>query len=181
MPPRLKARRHGTYLITEMRQIIGLFILTAILGCTTKTTKQNDFKQIYFRDTISTDKLKEIDYDQLKKWGYDTVYRRYFYYQELGGQHKSLVIKVTGDDYHFLTLLTFDHNNKLVDDYKLSGSNCSGPDCPFRESVMTNENEFLVREIQEFSDDSVRWVTSKIDTTQWTIKIDQNHKVIGKR
>ena len=170
-----------------MRILIGLLILCALLSCS-RTTTETDFEQIIFDDTTSSDNLKPVDSGLLKKWKFDSEYRTYFKYYDyldLGGKFQSKVIKVTGDDYSALVLLTFDNDGNLIDEHEIAGGECGGPTeladkidlCAYLKSIMINENEFIVRQIQQYTTDTVNWVVTEKDSTEWRIFIDDKGKV----
>jgi len=171
-----------------MRLLIGLLISMTIWSCSGTTTTETSFKKIVFEDTVSTDNLKLIDKGLLKRWKYDSEYSgylNYYEYMDLNGKFTPKVIKITGDDYSALVLLTFDQDGNKIDEYEIAGGDCGGPTeledkiefCPYLKSTMISDNEFIVREIQEFTTDTINWVTTERDSTEWRIFIDEKGKI----
>jgi hypothetical protein len=170
------------------RLIFGLLILTTITNCTRTGTTETAFDQIVLEDTVSEDNLKTIDRGLLKKWGNDGPYAEYlsfYYYLDLKGKFSPKVIKKTGDDYSALILMTFDKDGNPIDEYEIAGGDCGGPSeledkiafCPYKKSIMISDSEFIVREIHEFTTDTINWVTTESDSIEWRIYIDDKGKI----
>ncbi len=187
-PLERKYSRYGAYFLRLMRLLIGLLISVTIWGCSRTRTTETSFEPVIFDDTTSTDNLKPIDKGLLRKWKYDSEYsgyRNYYDYLDLKGKFRPKVIKITGDDYSALVLLTFDGEGNKIDEYEIAGGDCGGPTeledkiefCPYLKSTMVSDTEFIVREIREFTTDTINWVTTERDSTEWRILIDDNGKI----
>lgn len=162
-----------------------------MFGCS-RPGAETHVNQIVFDDTTSVDNLKPVDSLLLIKWKISRERRRYFKYFEyfhIGGKFHSEVIKVTGDDYSALVLMTFDSNGDIIDKYEIAGGDCGGPTefvdkidlCPYLKSVMISENEFIIRQIRQFTTDTVNWVVTEKDSTEWRILIDEKGRINKKQ
>jgi hypothetical protein len=173
-----------------IRFLMLMSVFMTITGCTSKNT--NGFKEIIFEDR-GLGNLVEIDKGLVKKWYGDSTYesRFYNYYDlvKLSGKFNPWIIKKTGDDYYALVLLTFNNEGNIIDEYEIAGTDCGGPTelekkiefCPYKKAIMKNENEFVIRQVQEYSTDLVNWKVTESDSTEWKIKINDFGKIVETR
>jgi len=162
--------------------------LIMLLLCCCSRQQEKKFESMTFDETKLPTELVKIDDKIVSAWSnkLDTNYFEYFEFKHLDGQFNPIVIKVSGDDYSALRLLTFDDNERLISDYEISGGPCGGPTeledkiefCPSRISRMTSPTTFLVKTIQEFYEDWDDSKPSEVDSTQWKIEIDQHGQIV---
>src|SRR5688572_23233448 len=106
-------------MLNIMRNLIVGLSIAILISCSTQQEKK--FESIVFDETKLTPDLEKISDKTVSEWSnkLDTSYFEYFKYKQLDGQFKPIVIKVTGDDYSALRLLTFDDNGHLIQDYEI--------------------------------------------------------------
>lgn len=184
---RSKSRLGHTFQ-TMRRSLAAVLLLIITTNCTSTATTETSFDQIFLVDTVPENNLKTIDRRLLKKWGYDGPYSEYlhfYYYLDLKGKFNPKVIKKTGDDYSALILITFDKEGNPIDEYEIAGGDCGGPSeledkivfCPYKKSIMISDSEFIVREIHEYTTDTINWVATERDSTEWIIQIDDKGQI----
>jgi hypothetical protein len=172
-------------LINMRKLLIGL-VITLLTSCSTQHDKR--FEAIAFDETKLPNDLEKINDKTVVKWSnkLDTNYFEYFSYKQLGGQFKPIVIKVSGDDYSALRLLTFDNSEHLIGDYEIAGGQCGGPTeledkiefCPKKTSKMISPTSLLLKSVQEYYRDWNDSIPMQVDSTHWKIEINNKGQII---
>jgi hypothetical protein len=166
-----------------------LMLITLLTSCSTQQEKK--FETIEFDETKLPSDLAKISNKTVAKWSnkLDTNYFEYFNYKELGGQFKPIVIKVSGDDYSALRLLTFDDNERLIGDYEIAGGQCGGPTelddkiefCAAKTGKMISPTSLIIKSVQEYYRDWNDAIPMQVDSTHWKIEINNTGLIIEVR